>query len=298
MITVKKILVELSKKTLGSYVKKAASSSRAQATLGNEFKNDANKYLVKGDKKRFEANRDLEKAFKAGSNKRMAGVLKAVNKLTKEEVEQVEEDFAAHVHHDTGTHVLVHEKGGKEIKIGAKVKDFRGDVHTIKGFTPPLHSNSTGRVHTNKGHFFPSVVGAKIKSKVKDRGLSTQAVYKEEVEQIDENRHVFTKSSRNHLVRHYPHFHEFVRGAIGQNSGPGDIGETPIRHGMLGHVRLADHLLHHASKHSSTKRGLNIHSAGANADSGIEHDGHHATPTEHDRPTPQHALNTLEKMFY
>lgn len=81
------------------------------------------------------------------------------------------------------THMLAHEKTGKEIKIGSKVKGFRGTYH-IKGFEMPHHSGSTGRVivHDKRGAFgqsqyFPGVVDAKI--------VKRPAV-KEDVEQVDE----------------------------------------------------------------------------------------------------------------
>lgn len=60
------------------------------------------------------------------------------------------------------THKLVDEKTGKEIKIGDKVKDFRGETHEIKGYRPGAHAGSTGRVHTSAGEFYPGVVGAKV----------------------------------------------------------------------------------------------------------------------------------------
>lgn len=59
------------------------------------------------------------------------------------------------------THDLVHDSG-KILKKGDKVKDFRGETHTIQDFMRPLHSSSTGRVTTNKGSFYPGVINAKI----------------------------------------------------------------------------------------------------------------------------------------
>jgi hypothetical protein len=64
----------------------------------------------------------------------------------------------------TKTHKLVH-KSGKVFKVGDKVKDFRGDTHEIKGWTSGedwSNNGGTGRVHTDKGNFFPGVVDAKI----------------------------------------------------------------------------------------------------------------------------------------
>jgi len=57
---------------------------------------------------------------------------------------------------------LVDMKSGTVIQKGATAKTFRGEDVTVNGFTPPLHTSSTGRVHTSAGSFFPSVINAKI----------------------------------------------------------------------------------------------------------------------------------------
>lgn len=54
------------------------------------------------------------------------------------------------------------DSDGRTLNVGDKVKDFRNDEHVIEGWSSPRHSSSTGRVHTNKGTFFPSVVYARI----------------------------------------------------------------------------------------------------------------------------------------
>lgn len=61
----------------------------------------------------------------------------------------------------TKTHKLVHSSG-KTLKVGDKVKDFRGDEHVIQDWAPGAHEASTGRVYTDKGAFYPSVVDAKV----------------------------------------------------------------------------------------------------------------------------------------
>ena len=53
------------------------------------------------------------------------------------------------------------DEAGAEAVIGNTYKDFRGDDHFLKGGTPPRHSGSTGRVHTDQGEFYPSVIGLK-----------------------------------------------------------------------------------------------------------------------------------------
>jgi hypothetical protein len=63
---------------------------------------------------------------------------------------------------------LVNEEG-LEVKVGDKVKCFRGEEYELKGFTPPKHSASTGRVYVKKPDneygrdFFPSVFNLSIK---------------------------------------------------------------------------------------------------------------------------------------
>lgn len=58
---------------------------------------------------------------------------------------------------DLGNWILVNNYG-TPVSVGDPVQDFRGDLHTIKGGTPPHKPSSTGRVRTDQGEFFPSVV--------------------------------------------------------------------------------------------------------------------------------------------
>ena len=57
---------------------------------------------------------------------------------------------------------LMDEKTGKVVKLPYKTKDFRGDTITVKGFTDPHKSSSSGRIQTDRGEFFPGVAGVKI----------------------------------------------------------------------------------------------------------------------------------------
>jgi hypothetical protein len=151
------VVNELSKKTLGNYIKKSAENL------------DAVSWTAGGTKRGPKALKLLDKVYK-----RQNGIHRAVDKLTKEEVIN-ERNTESHPEL-WNTHELRHESG-KVLKKGDVVKDFRGDKHKIKGFEMPHHSGSTGRVYTNQGSFFPGVVDAKIVRK--------KAV-KEEAEQIDE----------------------------------------------------------------------------------------------------------------
>lgn len=57
---------------------------------------------------------------------------------------------------------LVDEETGKAVKLPYKTKDFRGDPITVKGFTEPHKSSSSGRIQTDQGEYFPGVAGVKI----------------------------------------------------------------------------------------------------------------------------------------
>ena len=62
---------------------------------------------------------------------------------------------------------LIHLKNNEEIKIGATVADYRGDIWKLTNFTPPKHPGSTGRVTLeNKfgtpAEYYPGVINAKI----------------------------------------------------------------------------------------------------------------------------------------
>jgi hypothetical protein len=75
---------ELSKSTLGSYVKSAARDVGASRSLGADFKNKAEKSRKPSAKA---ASSRLSDRFNAVAQKRHAGIGKAVERLTKEEIE-------------------------------------------------------------------------------------------------------------------------------------------------------------------------------------------------------------------
>lgn len=51
---------------------------------------------------------------------------------------------------------LIH-KDGSAVQEGDEVTDFRGDTAIVRGWQYPVHSNSTGRVDTDEGSYYPSV---------------------------------------------------------------------------------------------------------------------------------------------
>jgi hypothetical protein len=81
---------ELSKSTLGSYTKKASRDATITRKIGADFENKADKSRSPGMKNAANSIADM---YKSKSWKRKAGVDKAVDRLTKEEVESVEESM-------------------------------------------------------------------------------------------------------------------------------------------------------------------------------------------------------------
>jgi hypothetical protein len=81
---------ELKKSTLASYVNKAAHQVRAKSGIAASFE-------TQGTRKRNPENKsaymDVAKDFRQGAKKRLTGIEKATAKLSKEEVEQVEEKY-------------------------------------------------------------------------------------------------------------------------------------------------------------------------------------------------------------
>lgn len=45
------------------------------------------------------------------------------------------------------------------VTVGQKIKDFRGTEHIVQGGTPPTHVGSSGKVDTDRGTFYPGVIG-------------------------------------------------------------------------------------------------------------------------------------------
>ena len=69
---------EVSKKTLGSYIKKATISYGSRERMGKEFERDAKETRSATDKK---TNSRLADTFQKGAVKRRAGIMKATDKL-------------------------------------------------------------------------------------------------------------------------------------------------------------------------------------------------------------------------
>ena len=79
---------ELSKSTLGSYVKKASRTATVDRKIASDFENQANKSRTPSMKA---ASQSLADKWKSKAWKRLNNIDKAIDRLTKEEVEQVDE---------------------------------------------------------------------------------------------------------------------------------------------------------------------------------------------------------------
>lgn len=89
----------------------------------------------------------------------------AVKKAKEDGEEEFEVDGETYKVEESGVYEaaqLVDEETGKIVKLPYKTKDFRGDPITVKGFTEPHKSSSSGRIQTDQGEYFPGVAGLKI----------------------------------------------------------------------------------------------------------------------------------------
>jgi len=124
-------LDELSKKTLGSYVKKAANDSSDRTGYAGELHQKASDLDNPRDnlasQKRILSDRDKQLRI---ANKRRRGISKAVNKLTKEEIEDLENDILDIV--DEAVNSALNEKLiGNQKKIDAN-KNGKIDAEDFK----------------------------------------------------------------------------------------------------------------------------------------------------------------------
>ena len=132
---------ELSKGTLGSYVKSAARDAVASRKLSADFEGEANRVRRPNMKK---ANTSLANKFKNTAMKRLKGITAAANRLTKEEVEHLEEGDVAHAqfqhyHNETAKMLKnIHGALGKHFDAVTDKKNYMngqahwGHVGTIK----------------------------------------------------------------------------------------------------------------------------------------------------------------------
>jgi hypothetical protein len=134
----------------GAAVKKAKEDGE------EEFEVDGKKYQVEGNK------------FGA-----------AVKKAKEDGEEEFEVDGETYKVEEAAQ--LMDEKTGKIVKLPYKTKDFRGDPITVKSFTEPHKSSSSGRIQTDQGEYFPGVanciiVGHKFESEITEEVEINEAI--------------------------------------------------------------------------------------------------------------------------
>lgn len=176
---------ELSKKTLRSYTAKAVDSLAHNARIAGTLERGVTTYQRRAD--------SLKQA-----EKRKTGINRAVNKLTKEEAEQIDEistklatDYTAKAADASGHKNMPTKKLDKRYKSIAlaheKIRGRHANVPTTEEIDPGLEDELKKTRQTKK-----SVEGARIKLTKGwgDGGKSMKSSYgklaKEEVEQIDE----------------------------------------------------------------------------------------------------------------
>jgi hypothetical protein len=114
--------------------------------------------------------------------------------------------------------ILVYEGTNRIVKIGDKVKDFRGDVLTVAGFELPRHSGSTGRVIVKeridtgeiiKSRYYPSVIGAVwVKSNKQANPRKPVLVYGAigRIEGTKTQKHICDSKCKSYGHRYYHNF--------------------------------------------------------------------------------------------
>jgi hypothetical protein len=111
---------ELSKKTLGSYVNKAAKDSRYMGQIATDFENQGDKARKQSKKDSFER---LHRKYLGKSWKREAGIAKAVGKLTKEDVDKAWNDHANWAKDSIATGAALATKKAQEATARARKED-------------------------------------------------------------------------------------------------------------------------------------------------------------------------------
>jgi len=131
---------ELSKGTLGSYVKKASRDATITRKIGADFENRADRARSPGMK---DSNTELSSKYKQKSWKRRDGLEKAVDRLTKEEVEQIEERNKE----NAMMRKTMDASRGARYKLNNPVPDAEPEHKTAQA-----HNKAIGRALRNEAH--------------------------------------------------------------------------------------------------------------------------------------------------
>lgn len=178
---------ELSKTTLGSYVKKASTNARINSMISKDFDHKA---MTSRKPSTRDAYYGLSSKFKTKSWKRSDNVAKAVDRLTKEEVEQIDEISAmAHAKYrdaarknikDTLPHTVTGEY--KDIAKNTILRRMRGLAHSnavtkLKKEEIELANESSayGRISSR----FKTLSGRSLDAAAKEHGDEAKKLQKE-----------------------------------------------------------------------------------------------------------------------
>lgn len=152
---------ELSKGTIGSYIKKATTDSTISRKIATDFEHRA-KRSKKQDMK--DANTSVANQFKDKSWKRQDNIGKAVDRLTKEEVEQIDEAN----HRDYACASCMHPTMAKHMEVGQHT-DYYEPKTGNKVHGKVMHKSDT-EVHMKQTHdsYDDKKVGSVHKFKIKN----------------------------------------------------------------------------------------------------------------------------------
>lgn len=147
-------LDELSKKTLGSYIKKSSTGNLVQKDKAAQHKAEMHRQLASGDIERAGAHARHSDKLDRNITKRHNGVLRAVDKLTKES-EELDEAHGGTFNVGDVVSVDYHDISGKTHHGKANVdKATKGFVHvqhpSINGLALKFHQTVNGKATSNE----------------------------------------------------------------------------------------------------------------------------------------------------
>jgi len=148
---------ELSKSTLGSYAKKASRDAVITRKIGADFERKADAARSPGMQA---ANTELSSRYKQKSFKRRDGLEKAVDRLTKEEVEMDEafingREYASHgLMHPDHAKMDIHQKANREVDFYASKTGDKMHGKVMKNDGKEVHIQAHKELGDGKLHKF------------------------------------------------------------------------------------------------------------------------------------------------
>ena len=170
-------LDELSKKTLGSYIKKSADSAVDNARDSDDSGNRSlDRRYYDADQRKTHAT-DSKNYFNK-SQKRLSGISKATSKLTKEEIEDLENDILDIV--DEAVNSALNEKlSGNQHKIDAN-KNGKVDAHDFKllrGKKTDTDESADDKDDMKEGKISKALTGAAIAATLSAGGMMAKGAH-------------------------------------------------------------------------------------------------------------------------